>query len=34
MKQGEAFLEAMDLKARMLAPAARATVEANKDLCS
>jgi 2-polyprenyl-3-methyl-5-hydroxy-6-metoxy-1,4-benzoquinol methylase len=34
MKQGEAFLEAMDQKARMLAPAARATVEANKDLCS
>ena len=34
MKQGEAFLEAMDRKARMLAPAARATVEANQELCS
>src|SRR5271166_1658788 len=34
MKQAEAFLEAMDQKARMLAPSARATVEANKDLCS
>jgi 2-polyprenyl-3-methyl-5-hydroxy-6-metoxy-1,4-benzoquinol methylase len=34
MKQGEVFLQAMDRKARMLAPAARATVEANRDLCS
>jgi 2-polyprenyl-3-methyl-5-hydroxy-6-metoxy-1,4-benzoquinol methylase len=34
MNEGEAFLEAMDRKARMLAPGARATCEANKDLCS
>ena len=34
MNEGEAFLEAMDQKARMLAPGARATYEANKDLCS
>jgi 2-polyprenyl-3-methyl-5-hydroxy-6-metoxy-1,4-benzoquinol methylase len=30
----EAFLDAMDRKARMLAPGARATYEANQDLCS
>jgi 2-polyprenyl-3-methyl-5-hydroxy-6-metoxy-1,4-benzoquinol methylase len=34
MNEAEAFLEAMDRKARMLAPSARATYEANKDLCS
>lgn len=34
MKQAQPFLEAMDRKARMLAPAARATCEANPDLCS
>jgi len=34
VKQAEAFLEGMDRKARMLAPHARATFEANKDLCS
>jgi 2-polyprenyl-3-methyl-5-hydroxy-6-metoxy-1,4-benzoquinol methylase len=34
MKNSEAFLEAMDRKARMLAPAARATFEANRELCS
>ena len=34
MKQAEAFLEAMDRKARMLTPGARATYEANQDLCS
>ena len=34
MNEAEAFLEAMDRKARMLAPGARATYEANKDLCS
>jgi 2-polyprenyl-3-methyl-5-hydroxy-6-metoxy-1,4-benzoquinol methylase len=34
MNEGEAFLEAMDQKARILAPGARATYEANKDLCS
>jgi SAM-dependent methyltransferase len=34
MKQAEAFLEAMDLKAKMLAPGARATFEANRELCS
>lgn len=34
MKRAEAFLEAMDRKARMLAPGARATYEANPDLCS
>jgi 2-polyprenyl-3-methyl-5-hydroxy-6-metoxy-1,4-benzoquinol methylase len=33
MNEGEAFLEAMDQKARMLARGARATCEANKDLC-
>jgi SAM-dependent methyltransferase len=34
MNQAEAFLEALDRKARMFAPGARATYEANKDLCS
>lgn len=34
MKQAEAFLEALDRKARMLAPGARATYQANQDLCS
>jgi 2-polyprenyl-3-methyl-5-hydroxy-6-metoxy-1,4-benzoquinol methylase len=34
MNHVEPFLEALDRKARMLAPAARATYEANKDLCS
>lgn len=34
MKDSGAFLEAMDRKARMLAPAARATFEANRELCS
>jgi 2-polyprenyl-3-methyl-5-hydroxy-6-metoxy-1,4-benzoquinol methylase len=34
MKQAEAFLEAMDRKGRLLAPAARATFEANRELCS
>jgi protein-L-isoaspartate O-methyltransferase len=34
MKQTEAFLEAMDQKAKMLAPAARATVENNRELCT
>jgi len=34
MKQAEAFLEAMDRKAKMFAPAARATFEANKEICS
>jgi 2-polyprenyl-3-methyl-5-hydroxy-6-metoxy-1,4-benzoquinol methylase len=34
MKDSGAFLEAMDRKARMFAPAARATFEANRDLCS
>jgi 2-polyprenyl-3-methyl-5-hydroxy-6-metoxy-1,4-benzoquinol methylase len=34
MNEGEAFLEAMDQKARILAPGARANYEANKDLCS
>ncbi|MGA3006709.1 MAG: class I SAM-dependent methyltransferase [Opitutaceae bacterium] len=34
MKQANAFLEAMDRKARMLAPGARATVAANQELCS
>jgi 2-polyprenyl-3-methyl-5-hydroxy-6-metoxy-1,4-benzoquinol methylase len=33
MKEAEAFLEAMDRKARLFAPSARATVEANKELC-
>jgi 2-polyprenyl-3-methyl-5-hydroxy-6-metoxy-1,4-benzoquinol methylase len=34
MKNAEAFLEAMDRKAKMFAPAARATFEANRELCS
>jgi len=34
MADGNAFLEAMDRKARMFAPAVRATVHANPDLCS
>jgi len=34
MKTAEAFLEAMDRKAKMFAPAARATFEANRELCS
>lgn len=33
-KDAEAFLEAMDRKAKMFAPAARATFNANKELCS
>lgn len=34
MKRAEAFLEAMDKKAKVLARGARATYEANTDLCS
>jgi 2-polyprenyl-3-methyl-5-hydroxy-6-metoxy-1,4-benzoquinol methylase len=34
MKQAEAFLEAMERKARMFAPGARATFEANRELCA
>ena len=34
MKQAEAFLEALDRKAKMFAPSARATFEANKEICS
>ena len=34
MVDGNAFLTAMDLKAKTFAPAARATVEANDELCS
>jgi 2-polyprenyl-3-methyl-5-hydroxy-6-metoxy-1,4-benzoquinol methylase len=34
MKQAEAFLEALDRKAKMFAPAARANFEANKEICS
>jgi 2-polyprenyl-3-methyl-5-hydroxy-6-metoxy-1,4-benzoquinol methylase len=34
MKQGQAFLEAMDRKARLLAPGARATCQANPELCA
>jgi 2-polyprenyl-3-methyl-5-hydroxy-6-metoxy-1,4-benzoquinol methylase len=34
MKTAEAFLEALDRKARLLAPAARATVRANPELCA
>jgi 2-polyprenyl-3-methyl-5-hydroxy-6-metoxy-1,4-benzoquinol methylase len=34
MKTAQAFLEAMDRKAKMFAPAARATFEANRGLCS
>lgn len=33
MEQGQLFLEAMDRKARMFARHARATVEANRDVC-
>lgn len=34
MKSAEAFLEAMDRKAKIFAPAARANFEANRELCS
>jgi SAM-dependent methyltransferase len=34
MKDAKDFLTSLDTKAKMLAPAARATVEANKELCS
>jgi 2-polyprenyl-3-methyl-5-hydroxy-6-metoxy-1,4-benzoquinol methylase len=34
MKQAEAFLEALDRKAKMFAPRARAAFEANPELCS
>jgi 2-polyprenyl-3-methyl-5-hydroxy-6-metoxy-1,4-benzoquinol methylase len=34
MKQGELFLEALDRRARLFAPSARATFEANRELCS
>src|SRR5271166_2023954 len=34
MKTAEAFLEAMDRKAKMFAPSARATFETNRELCS
>ncbi len=34
MKTAGSFLEALDRKAKMLAPAARATFEANRELCS
>ena len=34
MANAQAFLEAMDRKAKMLAPAARANFEANRELCS
>jgi SAM-dependent methyltransferase len=34
MKDGNAFLTALDSKARTFAPAARATIEANDELCS
>jgi len=34
MKQAELFLEALHRKARFLAPSARATFEANRELCS
>jgi 2-polyprenyl-3-methyl-5-hydroxy-6-metoxy-1,4-benzoquinol methylase len=34
MADANTFLEALDRKARMFAPAARATVQANHDLCS
>lgn len=33
MKDAQAFLDAMERKAKMFAPAARATVEANRELC-
>jgi 2-polyprenyl-3-methyl-5-hydroxy-6-metoxy-1,4-benzoquinol methylase len=34
MDESELFLEALDRKARMFAPSARATFEANRELCS
>lgn len=34
MKQGERFLDALDRRAKILAPSARATFEANRELCS
>ncbi len=34
MKQAELFLEALDRRAKLLAPGARATFEANRELCS
>ena len=34
MTDGKAFLRSLDSKARMFAPAARATYEANEGLCS
>jgi 2-polyprenyl-3-methyl-5-hydroxy-6-metoxy-1,4-benzoquinol methylase len=34
MEHGELFLEAMDRKAKMFAPSARANFEANRELCS
>ncbi len=34
MKDGNAFLKGLELKARTFAPSARTTVEANDDLCS
>lgn len=34
MKDAQAFLDAMDRKARVFAPAAKATFEANRELCS
>ncbi len=34
MNDGNAFLTALDLKAKTFAPAARATIEANDELCS
>ena len=34
MKDGEAFLQGLDLKARTFSAAARTTVKANDDLCS
>lgn len=34
MKQAEAFLEAIERKARIFAPSARATFEANRELCA
>jgi 2-polyprenyl-3-methyl-5-hydroxy-6-metoxy-1,4-benzoquinol methylase len=34
MRQAEAFLEALDRKAKIFAPAARATYKANEELCS
>jgi hypothetical protein len=34
MNHAEVFLEALDRKAKMFAPNARATFEANRELCS